>query len=135
LALIKHDNIIRILDVREHDSKLVLVLELAENGSLYNALHRRFCGCVTHLFWNTAADDKPRVDYSLSQKLSWLKQIASALAYLHTYKPLPVLHRDVKPQNIQLFDDFKTAKLADFGLASVRRPEMTNQRGTLLDGA
>jgi mitogen-activated protein kinase kinase kinase 7 len=59
-------------------------------------------------------------------------QTAEALQFLHTIKPLAVLHRDIKSQNILLFDNYETVKLADFGLATIQRPEMTNQRGTTL---
>ncbi len=42
LALIKHPNIIQILDVREHENRLALVLEYADNGTLEAALYRTF---------------------------------------------------------------------------------------------
>ena len=49
------------------------------------------------------------------QVLSWADQLLDALDYLHTQEP-PVVHRDIKPQNLKL-----TARdqivLLDFGLA------------------
>ncbi|CAM6005719.1 unnamed protein product [Sphagnum balticum] len=118
LALLKHPNIIRILDLREHESRLCLVLEYAENGTLSDALH--------------PPNDIQRVEYSFGRKLSWLQQTAAALAYLHSIVPFPVIHRDVKPKNILLCDNYKIAKLTNFGLATIQQPEMTNQTGTLL---
>ncbi len=64
--------------------------------------------------------------------------MASALTYPH--HPIhehenglrPKLHRDLKSANILLTNNLLTAKLADFGIATVQRTEMTNKRGTLL---
>ena len=42
-----------------------------------------------------------------------------------------MLHRDLKPDNILLTDDRKRVKLADFGIATIWRKEMTNNQGTL----
>ena len=43
----------------------------------------------------------------------WMRQMAAALAYLHTRE---VVHRDLKPENV-LFTETEDIKLADFGLA------------------
>ncbi|CAM6000577.1 unnamed protein product [Sphagnum balticum] len=59
-------------------------------------------------------------------------QSASAVSYLHSSKPRPTLHRDIKPMNILLTHDYRRAKLADFGFARVEATEMTNKRGTVL---
>jgi serine/threonine protein kinase len=67
-----------------------------------------------------------------------MHQVASALAYLH--QPIHVhengprskLHRDLKPANILLTNNRVTTKLADFGIATVQRTEITNMRGTVL---
>ena len=45
--------------------------------------------------------------------LTWL---ASALLFLHEDSGNPVVHRDVKPNNVMLDEDFN-AHLGDFGLA------------------
>src|SRR5918998_22789 len=53
--------------------------------------------------------------FTLSEVLNWTDQLLDALDYLHTQEP-PVVHRDIKPQNLKL-----TARqpivLLDFGLA------------------
>lgn len=45
--------------------------------------------------------------------LKWMKQTASAVAYLHSRK---VVHRDLKPDNV-LLTSTEDVKLGDFGLA------------------
>lgn len=50
---------------------------------------------------------------SLAEKLSYALQLLSALAYLET-RPRPVIHRDIKPQNI--FVKGGSCVLGDFGL-------------------
>ena len=50
-----------------------------------------------------------------------LHQLSSALAFLHSLTPKPVLHRDLKPKNVlgvtNPRDGKMLWKLADFGLA------------------
>jgi serine/threonine protein kinase len=58
------------------------------------------------------ATQKP---FPLSWVLFWADQLLDALAYLHQHEP-PVLHRDIKPQNLKLTDE-NNIVLLDFGLA------------------
>ncbi len=45
----------------------------------------------------------------------WADQLLDALAYLHSHEP-PIIHRDIKPQNLKLTDD-NNVVLLDFGLS------------------
>jgi hypothetical protein len=50
-----------------------------------------------------------------SQVLRWADQLLDALEYLHSQKP-PIIHRDIKPQNLKLTPRGEVI-LLDFGLA------------------
>ena len=53
--------------------------------------------------------------FPLSWVLFWADQLLEALNYLHTHEP-PIIHRDIKPQNLKLTDDNHII-LLDFGLS------------------
>lgn len=53
--------------------------------------------------------------FPLSEVLNWADQLLDALDYLHTQEP-PVIHRDIKPQNLKLTPR-NAIVLLDFGLA------------------
>lgn len=53
--------------------------------------------------------------FSLKQVLTWAYQLCDILNYLHSRQP-PVIHRDIKPQNLKLGED-QHIILLDFGLA------------------
>jgi serine/threonine protein kinase len=54
--------------------------------------------------------------FPLDMVIEWGKQICDVLQHMHSLNP-PVVHRDVKPDNIMLLADQKTIKLIDFGTA------------------
>ncbi len=56
--------------------------------------------------------DKP---FPLSWVLFWADQLLDSLTYLHTHEP-PIIHRDIKPQNLKLTDENHIV-LLDFGLS------------------
>src|SRR5436190_683930 len=58
------------------------------------------------------AANKP---FPLSWVMFWADQLLDALAYLHSHEP-PIIHRDIKPQNLKLTDDNHII-LLDFGLS------------------
>ncbi|MBC8077114.1 MAG: protein kinase [Chloroflexales bacterium] len=53
--------------------------------------------------------------FALDEVLEWADQLLDALDYLHTQQP-PVIHRDIKPQNLKLTPRGEVV-LLDFGLA------------------
>ncbi|HEX7734421.1 MAG TPA: protein kinase, partial [Ktedonobacteraceae bacterium] len=98
IAGLTHPHIVRLLDYDILDGVPFLVMEYAPNGSL-RRLHRS--GEIVPL---------PVV-------ISYVKQIASALQYIHDKG---LIHRDVKPDNM-LLDEHGQVLLSDFGIATVAR--------------
>ncbi|MDI1241530.1 MAG: protein kinase [bacterium] len=58
------------------------------------------------------ANGKP---FPLSWVMFWADQLLDALSYLHSHEP-PIIHRDIKPQNLKLTDENHIV-LLDFGLS------------------
>ncbi|XP_054465562.1 NUAK family SNF1-like kinase 1 [Anoplopoma fimbria] len=102
-ASLRHYNIIRIHEVFESRDKIVIVMEYASRGELYDYIQER----------RRLPEPEAR---------SIFRQITSAVHYCHKNG---VVHRDLKLENILLDQDFNV-KLADFGLSN------HFQRGTLL---
>ncbi|MFH1184946.1 MAG: serine/threonine-protein kinase [Chloroflexota bacterium] len=55
------------------------------------------------------------------QVLGWARQLADALAYLHSQQP-SVVHRDIKPSNLKITPT-GLLKLVDFGLVKIMSPD------------
>ena len=53
--------------------------------------------------------------FPVSWVLFWADQLLDALSYLHSHEP-PIIHRDIKPQNLKLTDENHVI-LLDFGLS------------------
>lgn len=111
LKKVDHENIIKLIGYAA-GPRCLIVMELAENGNLYDLLH----GDQT-------------VEYNIHHALSWCLQSAKALAYLHRQTP-PLVHRDFKPPNLLLMDECRKIKVCDFGIACDVHSHMTSNRGT-----
>jgi serine/threonine-protein kinase len=94
---LSHPNIATIYDVGEAQGAAYIAMELVEGASLDELLNAH-----------------GRMPYE--RVLAIGRQLASALAYAHA---ADVVHRDVKPSNIILSSDGRTAKLLDFGVARI----------------
>uniref|UniRef100_I1R6J7 Receptor kinase-like protein Xa21 n=1 Tax=Oryza glaberrima TaxID=4538 RepID=I1R6J7_ORYGL len=107
LRCARHRNLVKILtlcssiDSRGLDFKAI-VFDFLPNGNLHQWLHPREHGNQTGL--------------SLIQRINIAIDVASALEYLHQYRPAPIVHCDLKPSNI-LLDNDMVAHVGDFGLA------------------
>ena len=66
-------------------------------------------------------EKKTRSTFPLQQKACILLQVAEGLSYLHGHTP-PLVHHDLKPDNVMLDTNTFTAKLTDFGMIRVTTP-------------
>ena len=97
-----HPNIIEFYDwntVQHNNQKeIFILLEYCEKGSLMDYMNQQ---------------------KNLNEKeiLDKFYQICLAVSHLHSIKPHPIIHRDLKVENI-LIDNNNTLKLCDFGSAT-----------------
>ena len=54
--------------------------------------------------------------FPLERVIEWGKSICDVLTQMHHHSP-PLVHRDIKPDNIMLLEDQRSIKLIDFGTA------------------
>lgn len=93
-AIPPHQNVIRVVDWKEDQTRGILAEEFCQQGNL-----RLLC---------------QNQELSELQILSILKDLASGLLHIHAYG---VAHRDLRPCNIFLGNDFK-CRIGDFGSSS-----------------
>ncbi len=91
---LEHPNILPLKNADEIDGHFVIAYPLGE-GALFDRLVRRI---------------------SLPLVLSYAEQLLRALAHAHEHR---VIHCDVKPENLILFEQGERLRLADFGLAKI----------------
>lgn len=98
IAGLEHPNIVRIYDLGVSDEHAHIAMEYLSGGDL-----------------------RQRIQVGITERnaIAWTRQIASALAKVHS---VGILHRDLKPGNIMLREDGSIG-LIDFGLAKRMRLE------------
>ncbi|XWS32969.1 hypothetical protein CRYUN_Cryun22dG0036800 [Craigia yunnanensis] len=99
LGRLRHPNLVTLIGYHASETQTFLVYNYLPGGNLEKFIQER----------STRA-----VDWMILHKIAL--DIALALAYLHDQCVPRILHRDVKPSNILLDDDYN-AYLSDFGLA------------------
>ncbi|KAH8366898.1 hypothetical protein KR200_010802, partial [Drosophila serrata] len=113
LSQIEHENIVKMFGSADDDEYAYLLMEYLEEGSLHDFLH----------------GDNQR-EYTVEEAVRWAKQCVAALVHLHSMEPKPVLHRDIKPQNMLLTDMFGRLKICDFGTATDLATYLSQMKGT-----
>ncbi|VFQ69136.1 unnamed protein product [Cuscuta campestris] len=110
LGNVRHKNIVKLLYGCSGKDFKILVYEYMENGSLGDVLHRQQIGEEEGGGGEVVLDWPKRFNIAVGA--------AQGLAYLHHDCVPPILHRDIKSNNILLDKDFRP-KVADFGLAKM----------------
>lgn len=97
LARLRHPVLPKVSDHFAENGDQYLVMEHISGDDLSNRLE---------------AAKKP---FPVSWVMFWADQLLDALSYLHSHEP-PIIHRDIKPQNLKLTDENHIV-LLDFGLS------------------
>eukprot|EP00002_Diphylleia_rotans_P028014 TRINITY_DN5647_c0_g1_i1.p1 TRINITY_DN5647_c0_g1~~TRINITY_DN5647_c0_g1_i1.p1 ORF type:complete len:620 (+),score=142.87 TRINITY_DN5647_c0_g1_i1:129-1988(+) len=98
LKIIRHPNVIQLIEAIDTMERLYVVLEYVDGGELFDYI-------VAH----------QRLKEHRAKKI--FRDIVEAIEYCHS---LNIIHRDLKPENI-LLDKHKNIKLIDFGLSNTLR--------------
>lgn len=96
LAGLRHPALPRVIDHFDEGDGLYLVMDFIEGDDLWGML-------------------KKRGAFPVDEVSDWADQLLDALTYMHGQEP-PVIHRDIKPQNLKLTGRGQII-LLDFGLA------------------
>ncbi len=97
LAKVNHENIPHVKDYFTEDDSQFLIMELVDGDDLAKLLQEQ------------------RKSFPVETVIEWTDSLLDALDYLHSQDP-PIIHRDIKPQNLKLTSR-KKIKLLDFGIA------------------
>ncbi|KAI9089144.1 hypothetical protein K1719_029423 [Acacia pycnantha] len=101
LNKVNHSNVIRLSGVSFNEGHWFLVYEYATNGSLTDWIYVNNSN-GKFLIW--------------SQRMQIALDVATGLDYLHSFTSPPLIHKDLKTDNILLDNDLR-AKIANLGLA------------------
>ncbi|XP_044476472.1 G-type lectin S-receptor-like serine/threonine-protein kinase LECRK3 [Mangifera indica] len=113
IGRIHHKNLVQLLGYCDEGTNRLLVYEFMSNGTLANILFAL-----------------PKPDWNLRVRISL--EIARGLVYLHEECNVPIIHCDIKPQNI-LLDHYFNAKISDFGLSKLLLSDQSRTR-TMIRG-
>ncbi|CAF1078874.1 unnamed protein product [Adineta ricciae] len=122
LKKLQHQNIVRFYDFweetnpRTNKKVIILVTELMTSGSLKGYI-RNFKG--------------QKEEKRINVMKKWCRQILKGLAYLHSRNP-PVIHRDLKCDNVFISSTTGCVKIGDLGLATFKTQTFAkSMRGTM----
>lgn len=109
LTSIKHRNIVKLYGFCSKPQQSFLIYEFLEKGSLANILR----------------NEKNAANFDWIQRLNVIKDVASALSYMHHDCKPSIIHRDLSSKNI-LLDSDCVAHISDFGTAKFLKPNSSN---------
>ncbi len=111
LRQLNHPNIVRMLDMYEHDGEQHLVMEYVAGGSLRQKMEAN------------------KAPLPIEDALKIALELADALSRAHH---LGVIHRDIKPENVLIAED-GSVRLTDFGMARLENVDVRlTQTGVLI---
>ena len=102
-ANLRHENLITIYDVGQHDHQPFMAMEYVDGKSLAEVI----------------AERQP---LTLGEKLFYIEQICAGLHYAHC---AGIVHRDIKPANLMV-DRQGVIRILDFGIARIEGSGMTS---------
>ncbi|KAL5487288.1 hypothetical protein EMCRGX_G019871 [Ephydatia muelleri] len=106
LAMLKHPNIIAYFDSFMQDKSMMIVMEYAPGGTLFDFIQER----------NGVLLNEEHI-------LQVFVQVLIAIHHIHS---LNILHRDLKTQNILLNKKRTVVKIGDFGISKVLSSKITS---------
>jgi len=107
MKALSHQNVCKLYQVIETESKIFMVLEYCPDGELFDYIVER----------DRLTEDEAR---------HFFRQIVAAVAYIHNKG---FAHRDLKPENL-LLDEDQQLKLIDFGLCAKPKGGMSSHLET-----
>ncbi|CAE7886868.1 unnamed protein product [Symbiodinium microadriaticum] len=112
--MFRHPNLVTLMGFARNGNQRFLVYELMEGGDLFNRIYD---------------SRKGRKEFAWRDRLCVAFDAACGLSHLHFQTP-KVFHRDIKSMNI-LLSRSGTAKVADFGLATISKKRGAHRTGSL----
>jgi len=103
-----HDNLVRMVGVSSLQHPFRIITEFCAGGCCFELLH-----------------NSDHVELVWAQKIKMTRDVASAMDYLHNFKP-QIIHRDLKSLNLLLSKpilsetDVPIVKVSDFGLSRMK---------------
>ncbi|KAL3839924.1 hypothetical protein ACJIZ3_024515 [Penstemon smallii] len=101
LSRLHHRNLVALVGYCDEKDEQMLVYEFMPNGSLHDILSARY-----------------RVSVGFGTRMHIALNASRGILYLHTEADPPIIHRDIKANNI-LLDSKMTAKVSDFGISKL----------------
>ncbi|XP_050387901.1 probable serine/threonine-protein kinase WNK11 [Argentina anserina] len=121
LKSLKHDNIITLFGwwVVEEDDK-------NGDGGTPKKTKKRTVNMITELFTSGSLRQYRKKHKSINVRIikNWARQILQGLSYLHCHDP-PIVHRDLKCDNVFINGSNGEVKIGDLGLALVMQQGIT----------